>query len=425
MVCGALTMVRLTSSALFALCAVLVSSFLGLPASVPAAEGSSEVDQALALNDVTGDSAIEGEIQILVKHPEDSKKLLAKAAAMAKQKNQPFNYNAALIMARAGVELKEDLSAAPFYQICLEHALKVRSKQKILNGVTGLLKVYGQLYRDEKYEDCVNLCQSALETLDRYPIGGGLKTEFLRGIVQARTKQGRTEEASRLTESMLKANGGGTWRDLELKAWLQREMGNYEEAAKTYVQILASINKDKSLEKDERNDFVNDVHYILSNVYMEMNQVDKAGEQLQILLKEKPNDPTYNNDLGYIWADHDKNLDQAEAMIRKAIDEDKKQRQKAAKGDSDKVNAAYLDSLGWVLFKQKKYQEARPILIQAVQDKEGQHVEIFDHLGDLHMALGEKAEAIAAWKKGIEVAGPTKREQERKAEVQKKLKKVE
>jgi hypothetical protein len=38
------------------------------------------------------------------------------------------------------------------------------------------------------------------------------------------------------------------------------------------------------------------------------------------------------------------------------------------------------------------------------------------------MALGEKAEAIDAWKKGIAVAGKTQREQQRKAEVEKKLK---
>jgi uncharacterized protein HemY len=160
-----------------------------------------------------------------------------------------------------------------------------------------------------------------------------------------------------------------------------------------------------------------------------LNRVDKAGVELQFLLKERPDDPTYNNDLGYIWADHDMNLDQAETMIRKAIAEDRKQRQKLAKdGDkteADKVNAAYLDSLGWVLFKQKKYQEAKPVLEQAVQDKEGQHVEIFDHLGEVHLALGERADAIAAWKKGIEVAGPTKREQERKADLQKKLKKYQ
>ena len=38
------------------------------------------------------------------------------------------------------------------------------------------------------------------------------------------------------------------------------------------------------------------------------------------------------------------------------------------------------------------------------------------------MALGRKAEAVAIWKKGVELASSSKREQERKSQVEKKLK---
>jgi len=146
---------------------------------------------------------------------------------------------------------------------------------------------------------------------------------------------------------------------------------------------------------------------------------------LKALLVKDPDNPSYLNDLGYIWADHDKNLDEAEKLIRKALDEDRKQRRKAnpdIKPEEDKDIGAYLDSLGWVLFKQKKYKEAKKYLLQAIETEDGKHVEIYDHLGETHLALGEKAEAIAAWKKGVEVAGPSKREQERKSVVEKKLK---
>ena len=72
-----------------------------------------------------------------------------------------------------------------------------------------------------------------------------------------------------------------------------------------------------------------DVHYILSGVYVDVKRIDKAGEHLQFLLKKYPSEAKYNNDLGYIWADHNMHLDEAEAMIRKALDEDRKQRRKA------------------------------------------------------------------------------------------------
>ena len=112
-------------------------------------------------------------------------------------------------------------------------------------------------------------------------------------------------------------------------------------------------------------------------------------------------------------------------MIRKAIDEDRKLRKKdkELRPEEDKDNAAYLDSLGWVLFKKKKYKEAKEELLKAVQDKKsGQHIEIYDHLGDVCMELGEKDQAIAAWKKGLESATSSKRDQKRKAEVEKKMK---
>ncbi len=172
--------------------------------------------------------------------------------------------------------------------------------------------------------------------------------------------------------------------------------------------------------------YIDQYRYALSGIYSELEQIDKAGEQLKALLARKPNNPTYNNDLGYIWADRGMNLAEAEKLIRKAIEADRKERRKAnppLRAEEDHDNAAYLDSLGWVLFKQGKAKEAKPYLLQAVKDKESQNIEIYDHLADVHFALGEKTEAIAAWKKGLEIVSPSsKRDLKRKVEVEKKLK---
>ena len=106
------------------------------------------------------------------------------------------------------------------------------------------------------------------------------------------------------------------------------------------------------------------MRYILSGVYVDLKQIDKAAEQLETLLKDDPDNPTYLNDLGFIWADHDMKLDEAEKLIRKAIDKDREQRKKIEDlpKDEDDDNAAYLDSLGWVLYKKKEYKEAKKYL---------------------------------------------------------------
>jgi len=43
-------------------------------------------------------------------------------------------------------------------------------------------------------------------------------------------------------------------------------------------------------------------------------------------------------------------------------------------------------------------------------------------LGDTHLILGEKADAVAAWKKALQIKPATKREEQKKATVEKKLK---
>ncbi len=382
-------------------------------------------DRALALNDITGQAPIQGEIQKLLDRPADAKKILAAATPLAREKNPPFNYNAALILGKVGLGVKDYQASQVFFRICAEQATKLRSVQKLVESYVGFLEVIDGLYADEKYEQTSKLCQSFLEMLEREPVRQGLKDDVLRMMIRALARQGKMAEANRMVDNLIKARGSD-WRNIDLKGWLQREEGKYEEAARSYEHLLSLIKKDRSLGKSEQDRFARDIHYLLSSVYIDLNKVDKAEEQLKLLLKAKPDDPGYNNDLGYIWADHNMHLDEAEEMIRKAIALDRQQRQKnpeakASQGD----NAAYLDSLGWVLFKKKKYAEAREYLLQAVREKEGQHVEIFDHLGDVYMALGDKAHAIAAWKKGVAAAGPSRREQEKKTEVEKKLRSLQ
>jgi tetratricopeptide (TPR) repeat protein len=255
---------------------------------------------------------------------------------------------------------------------------------------------------------------------------------FSERVIVAMIKQGRIEEAAKFADSLVRRAKGKSKavanRAVEIQAMVQRESGNYEQAAKSYETLLEGIKKEKGIKKEELKKKTHGYRYILSGVYMDLDNVDKAAEHLKALLADDPDNPKYNNDLGYIWADHDMNLDESEKMIRKAIDEDRKQRRTDdpdIKPADDKDNAAYLDSLGWVLFRKKQLKEALPYLEQAVKDEEGRHIEIYDHLAQVHLALGDKAKAIEAWKKGIEVAGADKREQKRKQEVEKKLKEQE
>jgi tetratricopeptide (TPR) repeat protein len=379
-------------------------------------------ERALALNDITGDKAVNGEIVSLYKDEANTRRLLAAAARMAKQKDQPFNANATYILAATAHLLKDVDTAEVFYRLNLEQAIKMSSAQKINKAFSGL---YELLLTNKKYAECEKVCSQFLDNEDETL--EALKPAVLRRKILVMARQNHYDKANELLDKLIKAQPDN-WLNVVLKGDLLREEGKNADSAKLYEDLVAKVKDDKRLDKETKDDFISDLQYRLSGVYIDIDQVDKAADNLKALLAKEPDNPTYNNDLGYIWADHDKNLAESEKLIRKALDEDRKQRHKDSpdlKPEEDKDNAAFLDSLGWVLFKQKKYKEAKPPLLQAVTEPEGKHIEIYDHLGDVHLALGEKAEAVAAWKKGIEAAGTTPREQQRKVEVEKKLKEYE
>jgi len=117
---------------------------------------------------------------------------------------------------------------------------------------------------------------------------------------------------------------------------------------------------------------------------------DKAAELLQKSISmDAQAAPRACNYLGYMWADRGENLGEAEALIRRAL---------AAEPD----NGAYLDSLGWVLFKQGRHGEALSELLRAaaVLSAEPDPV-VLEHIGDTYAKLGKPSEAVHYWQKAL------------------------
>ena len=104
--------------------------------------------------------------------------------------------------------------------------------------------------------------------------------------------------------------------------------------------------------------------------------------------------PEYHNAmnyLGYMWADINRNLDEAARLIIKA-------------NELEPDNAAYVDSLGWLYFRQGKFDEALTELLRAAElTKDEPDSTIFEHIGDAHQALGQADKAKAAWQRAHEL----------------------
>jgi tetratricopeptide (TPR) repeat protein len=80
-------------------------------------------------------------------------------------------------------------------------------------------------------------------------------------------------------------------------------------------------------------------------------------------------------------------------------------------------NAAFLDSLAWVLYKLEKPTEALDPMLKAIELTKEADATLYDHLGDIYAALKQPDKAKEAWQKSLGV--------EPNDQIQEKLKKSE
>ena len=111
-----------------------------------------------------------------------------------------------------------------------------------------------------------------------------------------------------------------------------------------------------------------------------------------------------------MYADKDIKLDEAQKLVAKAL-------------ELDPGNGAYLDSLGWVYYRQNHLDQAADELRQAL-DKYGKDPTVHDHLGDVYFKQGKMHEAIQQWEASVtemKTAAPSEQDPEELAKITRKL----
>jgi tetratricopeptide (TPR) repeat protein len=138
---------------------------------------------------------------------------------------------------------------------------------------------------------------------------------------------------------------------------------------------------------------------ILAGIYTSLQDYSAAEEQLQGVLRADPENESANNDLGYLWADQGKNLAEAEAMIRRAIASDAQKHSVTGDLSVASHNTAFIDSLGWVLYRQGHLKEAQKELEEAVALPEAKRDPVVaDHLAEVYFQLGRPEDARRWWR---------------------------
>jgi tetratricopeptide (TPR) repeat protein len=114
---------------------------------------------------------------------------------------------------------------------------------------------------------------------------------------------------------------------------------------------------------------------------------DKAAELFHKAIAMDPaNAAEPYNYLGYMWAEQNSHLDEAEDAIKRAL-------------QLDAENGAYLDSMAWVEYRQGKYDQALENLKRAIENLPREDAVVFEHLGDVYLKLNRVSQALESWQK--------------------------
>src|SRR3989454_2013709 len=144
----------------------------------------------------------------------------------------------------------------------------------------------------------------------------------------------------------------------------QREAKQTQQAVATFEEALHEAEL-------EDNEIVNARFYFNYGATAEQAGLyEKAADLFRKSIALDPaNAADAYNYLGYMWADHNLHLDEAEEMIKRAL-------------KIEPNNGAYLDSLGWLEFRQGKFDQALTNLLRAAKNMAHDDPVVFEHMGD-------------------------------------------
>ena len=169
---------------------------------------------------------------------------------------------------------------------------------------------------------------------------------------------------------------------LTAKGDLLRRAKRYDEAVAAYAEALARVPE------------VHQRHWVLFYARgVSLERADRWAEAEKDLLKAlelQPNHPQILNYLAYAWADQGVNLDRAHEMLQRAV---------AIRPNDGHI----IDSLGWVLYRLGRYDEAVVKLEKAIE-LEPQEAEVNEHLGDVYWQVGRQLEARFQWRRALQQA---------------------
>ena len=176
---------------------------------------------------------------------------------------------------------------------------------------------------------------------------------------------------------------------------------NPDEMAFYYFQGMAQFQKhdiDAALETfrkgvgqikpDSNPDIVSDFYAIMGDILHEKGRNDEAFQAYDSCLQWKPDNTAALNNYAYYLSVENRNLTKAEQMSYKTI-------------KAEPENSTFLDTYAWILFQQKRYEEAKIYIEQAIRSDSTLSGVVKEHAGDIYAQTGDMEKALDYWQQSL------------------------
>jgi tetratricopeptide (TPR) repeat protein len=213
-------------------------------------------------------------------------------------------------------------------------------------------------------------------------------------------ENGQVDEAVKLLRSQLSST------EADRETYLN--IAQVYERARRYKEAEEAAKAAEALPGDPRDNET--TYFLLGAIYERQKFFDRAEEQFKKVISMDPNNGPALNYYGYMLGDLGQRIDEAESMVKSAL-------------KIEPYNGAYLDSLGWIYYKQGKYNEAETQLHKALE-RDPHDPNIHAHLGDVYAKQGRTEQAAAEWERSLAEwhrSLPADMETDKIAEVEKKV----
>jgi tetratricopeptide (TPR) repeat protein len=159
-------------------------------------------------------------------------------------------------------------------------------------------------------------------------------------------------------------------------AWVQK---------KQYSKALSYLKNATSLEFQDK-EILSLSYSALGDCYHELKNISSSDQAYEKSLTYNPDNVFTLNNYAYYLSIRNEQLDKAAGYAKHA-------------NDLQAKNASFEDTYAWILFKQKKYAEAKIWIEKALADNKDKSAVQTEHYGDIMFYIGNVDAAVSNWKK--------------------------